>query len=236
MNDFHRNFTLQLRGDSANDGRWLTFGMPAQIRYCNRGTLGDERQVESVYASEVLKRYLWARPRAKVLHGLDCGAGTNPEAVRIRNTWSGCHIDWCAADVNQVTADIYTECWLGTISTLPWVDFDLILAVSTIEHSDYVGDCDQRALETLRKALSSEGILLLTLPVGVSMKGDNFTQYSVVETKAMLGRFQCLHERYWRWNGDHFENCNAEDTRGCIYGRTNNAVAAAAVGAWTLAR
>lgn len=235
MNDLHRNFTLQLRHESAGDGRWLIFGMPPQRAYCN-SIIADEREVESVYAAEVIKRYLWARSRAKLLHGLDCGASVGPEAVRIRHAWQGCHLDWCAADVKEIAADIYTEKWQGPIGEMPWEDFDLILAVSTIEHSDFVGDCDQKALTTLHKALSDDGILILTLPVGVPMKGLDYTEYAPEAAQAMIAKFQVIHERFWRWNGEHFENCTAEDTKGCVYGRTNGAKCAAAVGAWTLSR
>ena len=239
MNEFHRNFVLQLRHDAANDGRWLTFGMPPQRAYCNNPRLGDERQVESVYAAEVLRRYLWARPRALVLHGLDCGASKSPEAVRIQNAWRGCHIEWSAADINEVTADIYTETWQGCIGDMPaeeWGDFDFVLAVSTVEHSDFVDDSTEAALGALHRALSLDGVLVLTLPIGVGMQGPDFEQYPPEVAQLMLSRFKVVHERFWRWNGEHFENCLAEDTKGCIYGHTNGAACAAAVGAWVLAR
>ena len=192
--------------------------------------------MESAYAAAVLDLYLNARKGRWLLHGLDVGVVDSPSAMKIRDTWEDRHIEWAAVDVKPNPHDGYVETWEGLISGMEWADFDFILNISTMEHCAACGDSFERAINTLRGALTPEGVMVLTMPVGVFADFEAFRQYTVSQVHRLLSSFQVIDERFWRWGGEHFENCREEDVLGCVYGQTNNARNASGVGAWTLAR
>lgn len=247
MKNIHRNLRNELSWKQAGDGRWLVFGEPPD-RMLSQGfqsngaylidARGDERQIETLYAKAVLEAWLKVRGGRVLTHVLDCGAAGHSEAQQMERLLRPHSVVWSAVDVRPVVNDVYDEVWEGTIGECPWTDFDLILCVSTLEHCGY--DCSETAIQAskhMRKMLGPEGIAVITVPLGVPLEFDRlgFTQYSVVEFHDdVLAGWQVINERFWRWNGRHYENCDAEDTLGALYGVTNGVHCAAAVGAWTV--
>ncbi len=140
--------------------------------------------------------------------------------------------------MNEVLSDLYVDrykCLIGDLEGCEG-EFDFILCVSVIEHAKQFGDKPGRVLSALSQALSDRGVLVLTTPVGVAMQMDSTEQFGACEMSADLHeRFSVLHERFWLWNGDNWENCEPLDTAGCVYGVTNQPRCAAAVGGWVLA-
>ena len=240
MRDFHRDLAMDLRGKSMQDGRWLIFGYPPNSRFCNyRNHIGggDERQVECVYAGLVMKEFCH-RISGWTIHALECGAATRPDAVKLRKFWEPYRVEWTGIDVNSITEDLYVERIESAIGKAELSDFDLVLAISSLEHSGFLGDTTQAALTSIRRGLSNNGVLILTLPVGKKFAYRDFNQYGVDECHKMFddAKLQIVNQRLWRWNGEYFENCLEEDVAGTMYGATHNAPRAAGVGAWLLAR
>lgn len=193
--------------------------------------------MESVYAEQALRLYQELAD-SPVLYGLDCGASDKPEAVRLRQAWQPARWEWSSVDVNDVSAGIYTDKYKCRVGELTGeTDFDFVLCVSVLEHWKQCEDDAESILGALHNALSDKGVIVLTVPVGVAMEFDDFEQFNAVELGGTLAeRFHILDERFWLWNGDNWENCRAEDTEGAVYGMTNQARCAAAVGGWVLAR
>jgi len=220
---------------SANDGRWLIFGYPPNPKYSQSHL--DERQVEDTYAAHAIKAYC-QMTSGLLLHALECGAASSPDACKLADFWKPFRIEWNAIDNRPVTSVLYNERIESPIGKAELADFDLILAVSTLEHSAWVGDTVAGALVSLRKGLGLDGILILTWPIGKPHDYKDFHQFSVEESREVIAaaRLQIIHERLWRWNGTYFENCLEEDVAGTSYGFTNKAPRAAGVGAWVLCR
>lgn len=173
-----------------------------------------------------------------MLYGLDCGASDKPEAMRLRQAWQPTRWEWSSVDANDVSADIYTDkykCCIGELSGE--TDFYFVLCVSVLEHWKQFEDDVDSILAALHNVLSDKGVIVLTVPVGVAMEFDDFEQFGAAELGNTLAeRFHILDGRFWLWNGDNWENCQAEDTEGAVYGMTSQARCAAAVGGWVLAR
>jgi hypothetical protein len=218
----------------------LTLGNPPRARFSNNKDdwRSDERCVESVYAGNVARAYLDLWTGLVPVCGLDCGASCNPEAVRIKEYWRSRHIVWDAVDANPVTADIYEERYQCRIGDLQETEYDLILCLSTLEHCAVAGDTWDAALGALRRALSGKGILILTVPVGIPLEMTPYLrQFSAADLSLELSqKFGIVDERFWLWDGDNYENVGIGETVNAMYGMTNEAVYAAAVGAWVLAR
>lgn len=240
MRDAHRNLAITLREWNKSDGRWLVFGRPPTLRYCNstKAWRGDERQVETQYVGGVISTYCQQRDAAWIVHALECGAAGVSQASRLKHIWHPYRLEWVASDVEQVTDETFNEVHQGLFSLLPWTGFDMIVAVSCIEHSDYVGDNIDLALTKIGEALDEQGILIMTLPIGAPMDYKRFKQFAIEEARDLIARnhLEIIDERLFRWNGEHFEACMAEDTSGCFYASTNGAIAASAVAAWTMCR
>ena len=193
--------------------------------------------MESVYAGNVMRDYLDLWDGLQPVYGLDCGASDQPEAVRIREYWQGRPVQWDAVDVNLVTADIYEERYECRIGEFVETGYDLILCLSVIEHSGAFGDVPLAALNALRHALSPKGILILSLPVGIPTHLADLEQFHAQDMDWLLAQsFDIVDKRFWLWDGDNFENVQVEDTANAMYGVTGNALCAAGVGAWVLAR
>jgi hypothetical protein len=238
LRDFHRNLAIELHQLKEDDGRWLICGYPPCLGYCNTKTWpGDERQAESVYVGNVLRKYLESIGKnGKPIYALDCGAAERSEAVRLKEFWGAFRVFWSGIDVNPIEYDIYEETQICKISEMLWDEFDIILAVSTLEHCEFVKDDINKAVAKMVGALSDNGICIITVPIGREMDYGQFIQRNASSMKAILKPYSIIDERFWRWNGRNYENCSAGDTAGCLYGSTNGVRCAAAVGAWVVGK
>ena len=164
------------------------------------------------------------------------GASEHPESRRIAQWLLPYAFEWSGLDVDPVEAELFDEVFQDVLGRAEGLsDFDVVLALSVIEHSRFCGDTEVAALRAIRNALHADGVGIVSVPVGVSMEYPDFVQYRPEDFMVMIAGagLQVLDKRYWYWDGEQFVNAEMQDVTGCLY-RDRGAGGASGVGLWVV--
>ena len=168
-------------------------------------TLKGDRGIEYSYAGARIPRP-GPNPRC-----LDMGPGQRGRLAR-----EAVKRGWHVTGVDLMTCDLEMPgfCFVrGDLRTVPLAGvFDLVLNVSTIEHVGIPGrygvarlepDADLEVMARTHKLMSTNGIMVLTLPVGLDAIHAPFHRiYGMTRMPLLLDGYDVLDAHYWHKTGN----------------------------------
>jgi len=172
----------------------------------NYDTIRDLEQGNWWYASrrDLLQRILRARGnRSQAIIDVGCGVGSNCSVLQeIAEIVVGVDIEEKAIEYakRRSPSTIFLE---GSVLDLPFPNntFDVVVCLDVLEHTE-----DEEALSEIARILTSEGILILTVPASMALWNINdvFSKHRLRYEKEGLhqllqGFFEIYRLQYWNF-------------------------------------